>query len=73
MAGALRPIVHGQTVKYNLKKRYGRGFTMEELKVLQALQDIFLIAQLCWQLGLFRLKLLVEQLVLLSAGGSNCP
>ncbi|KAL3161285.1 60S ribosomal protein L13 [Trebouxia sp. C0009 RCD-2024] len=32
VAGALRPIVHGQTVKYNLKKRYGRGFTMEELK-----------------------------------------
>jgi hypothetical protein len=32
-AGALRPIVHGQTVKYNLKKRLGRGFTFEELKV----------------------------------------
>jgi ribosomal protein L13E len=31
-AGPLRPIVHGQTVKYNLKKRLGRGFTLEELK-----------------------------------------
>lgn len=40
VAGALRPIVHGQTVKYNLKKRYGRGFTMEELKVSQAAQDV---------------------------------
>ena len=34
VAGALRPVVHGQTVKYNLKKRYGRGFTLDELKVL---------------------------------------
>ncbi len=33
-AGALRPIVHGQTIKYNLKKRLGRGFTFEELKVI---------------------------------------
>lgn len=33
MAGLLRPIVHGQTVKYNMKKRAGRGFTLEELKV----------------------------------------
>ena len=24
----------GQTVKYNLKKRLGRGFTFEELKVM---------------------------------------
>ena len=31
--GALRPIVRGQTVRYNLKKRFGRGFTFEELKV----------------------------------------
>ena len=31
-AGPLRPIVHGQTIKYNLKKRLGRGFTFEELK-----------------------------------------
>ena len=35
VAGALRPVVHGQTIKYNLKKRYGRGFTLDELKVLR--------------------------------------
>ncbi|KAL3498002.1 hypothetical protein ACH5RR_040734 [Cinchona calisaya] len=31
--GPLRPIVHGQTLKYNMKVRAGRGFTLEELKV----------------------------------------
>jgi large subunit ribosomal protein L13e len=31
-AGPLRPIVSGQTVKYNMKKRAGRGFTLAELK-----------------------------------------
>ncbi|CAI9117154.1 OLC1v1018498C1 [Oldenlandia corymbosa var. corymbosa] len=31
-AGPLRPIVHGQTVKYNMKVRAGRGFTLDELK-----------------------------------------
>jgi large subunit ribosomal protein L13e len=31
--GLLRPIVHGQTIKYNTKLRLGRGFTLEELKV----------------------------------------
>ncbi|KAM7260066.1 hypothetical protein ACFE04_015807 [Oxalis oulophora] len=31
-AGPLRPIVHGQTRKYNMKLRAGRGFTLEELK-----------------------------------------
>ncbi|KAI8471271.1 MAG: 60S ribosomal protein L13 [Monoraphidium minutum] len=31
-AGALRPVVHGQTVKYNAKTRLGRGFTLAELK-----------------------------------------
>jgi len=31
-AGALRPIVRGQTVKYNSKTKLGRGFTLEELK-----------------------------------------
>ena len=29
----LRPIVHGQTRKYNSKLRYGRGFTLQELKL----------------------------------------
>eukprot|EP00959_Pyramimonas_sp_CCMP1952_P435548 9120245-Pyramimonas_sp.AAC.1 len=31
-AGALRPVVHSQTVRYNMKERAGRGFTLEELK-----------------------------------------
>ena len=31
-AGALRPVVTGQTVKYNLRKRAGRGFSLAELK-----------------------------------------
>ncbi|XP_010539934.1 PREDICTED: 60S ribosomal protein L13-1-like [Tarenaya hassleriana] len=30
-AGPLRPVVHGQTLKYNMKVRAGRGFTLEEL------------------------------------------
>lgn len=34
-AGRLRPQVHGQTLKYNMKLREGRGFSLEELKVLQ--------------------------------------
>ncbi|KAG9155744.1 hypothetical protein Leryth_004017 [Lithospermum erythrorhizon] len=33
-AGPLRPVVHGQTRKYNMKVRAGRGFTLEELKEL---------------------------------------
>ncbi|KAE9462418.1 hypothetical protein C3L33_05675, partial [Rhododendron williamsianum] len=32
-AGPLRPIVHGQTLKYNMKLRAGRGFSLEELQV----------------------------------------
>jgi len=28
----LRPIVHGQTNKHNAKLRYGKGFTLQELK-----------------------------------------
>ena len=31
-AGALRPVVSGQTVRYNLRKRAGRGFSLAELK-----------------------------------------
>ncbi|KAL8159712.1 hypothetical protein V2J09_001249 [Rumex salicifolius] len=31
-AGPLRPIVHGQTLKYNMKIRAGKGFSLEELK-----------------------------------------
>ncbi|ONK70643.1 uncharacterized protein A4U43_C05F35870 [Asparagus officinalis] len=32
-AGPLRPVVHCQTLKYNMKTRAGRGFTLEELKM----------------------------------------
>eukprot|EP00162_Nutomonas_longa_P004841 comp15548_c0_seq1/m.23795 comp15548_c0_seq1/g.23795 ORF comp15548_c0_seq1/g.23795 comp15548_c0_seq1/m.23795 type:complete len:222 (-) comp15548_c0_seq1:109-774(-) len=32
VAGALRPKVRAQTVKYNAKVREGRGFTLDELK-----------------------------------------
>ncbi|CAN6452055.1 unnamed protein product [Victoria cruziana] len=31
-SGSLRPIVHCQTLKYNMKLRAGRGFSLEELK-----------------------------------------
>ena len=31
-AGPLRPMVRGQTLKYNSKTRLGRGFSLEELK-----------------------------------------
>uniref|UniRef100_A0A7S0WUN4 60S ribosomal protein L13 n=1 Tax=Chlamydomonas leiostraca TaxID=1034604 RepID=A0A7S0WUN4_9CHLO len=31
-AGVLKPVVRGQTVKYNSKQRLGRGFTLAELK-----------------------------------------
>ncbi|CAH9093231.1 unnamed protein product [Cuscuta europaea] len=31
-AGPLRPLVNGQTLKYNMKVRAGRGFSLEELK-----------------------------------------
>ncbi|KAF5456191.1 hypothetical protein F2P56_025698 [Juglans regia] len=31
-SGPLRPIVHGQTLKYNMKVRAGKGFSLEELK-----------------------------------------
>ncbi|RWS28822.1 hypothetical protein B4U80_00711, partial [Leptotrombidium deliense] len=31
-SGLLRPVVHCPTVKYNMKIRLGRGFTLEELK-----------------------------------------
>ena len=31
-SGALRPVVHSQTQRYNTKIRAGRGFTLAELK-----------------------------------------
>lgn len=33
-AGPLRPVVHCQTLKYNMKVRAGKGFSLEELKVM---------------------------------------
>merc|ERR1711998_578350 len=30
--GLIRPVVHCQTIRYNSKKRAGKGFTLEELK-----------------------------------------
>lgn len=32
MARKLRPVVHGRTLKYNMKLRAGKGFSLEELK-----------------------------------------
>merc|ERR1711998_28959 len=32
VAGAVRPLVHGATVKYNSKTRVGRGFSLAEIK-----------------------------------------
>ncbi len=41
VAGALRPIVHPPTQRYNFKTRLGRGFTLEELKVrLTSLEEV---------------------------------
>nr|BAM64854.1 RPL13 protein [Beta vulgaris] len=31
-AGPLRPVVHAQTLKYNMKLRAGKGFSLEELE-----------------------------------------
>lgn len=33
VAGAVRPVVHAPTLKYNRKVRLGRGFSLAELKV----------------------------------------
>merc|ERR1712023_333243 len=32
VAGAVRPLVHGTTIKYNSKVRIGRGFSLAEIK-----------------------------------------
>jgi len=32
--GSLRPIVRGQTIRYNQKLKLGRGFSLQELKAL---------------------------------------
>ncbi|KAK3205531.1 hypothetical protein Dsin_019577 [Dipteronia sinensis] len=38
-AGPLRPIVRGQTLKYIMKLRAGKGFTLEELKAAGVPQE----------------------------------
>merc|ERR1712167_71901 len=35
LAGAVRPVVHPPTVKYNSKVRVGRGFSLAELKAVK--------------------------------------
>merc|ERR1712093_218440 len=32
VAGSVRPVVHGSTIKYNTKVRIGRGFSLAEIK-----------------------------------------
>ena len=34
VAGMLRPVVRCPTIKYNTRVRAGRGFTLDELKVM---------------------------------------
>lgn len=34
-AGALRPVIRCPSIRYHTKQRSGRGFTLEELKVIQ--------------------------------------
>jgi len=33
VTGSLRPLVHGQTLKYQTKIKFGRGFSLDELKL----------------------------------------
>ena len=53
--GLLRPAVHCPTIKYNVKTRAGRGFTLEELKVciiIHVKTKIFLyLGRRHWQKG----------------------
>merc|ERR1712072_948304 len=35
LAGNVRPVVHGSTLKYNSKVRIGRGFSLAEIKALK--------------------------------------
>jgi len=53
--GAVRPLVQCPTVKYNLKERMGRGFTVEELKVC-----VFNLFILLGQPSFFSLSLLAR-------------
>ena len=43
VAGLLRPVVHCQTIRYNARVRAGRGFTLDELKVVLVLEPTFSI------------------------------
>ena len=54
VSGAVRPIVRCQTFKYNTKVRAGRGFTSEELKVINIENFVLFICE-------FRLLGLVEK------------
>ena len=49
VAGLLRPVVRGQTLRYNAKRRVGRGFTHEELKVQPPLTTTDGCDQCRWQ------------------------
>ena len=40
VAGPLRPVVRCQTFKYNTRVRTGRGFTLDELKVVIVSKNI---------------------------------
>ena len=40
VAGPLRPVVRCPTLKYNTKVRAGKGFTLEELKVIKCFNSI---------------------------------
>ena len=43
VAGAIRPVVRCPTFRYNTKVRAGRGFTLEELKVVYQERRCFLM------------------------------
>lgn len=58
-AGPLRPVVHSQTLKYNAKIRAGRGFTLEELKVLMS--RIFLVFVVLIACAINSLRYLMNQ------------
>jgi len=41
VTGLLRPLIHGQTVKYQAKIKFGRGFSLDELKVRPSFPEFF--------------------------------
>ncbi|KAH8479766.1 hypothetical protein H0E87_031417 [Populus deltoides] len=52
-AGPLRPIVHGQTLKYNMKVRAGRGFSLKNSRVFL----LYTYIELCLSVPGFRFEL----------------